>query len=1252
MDSQTSQDGSLARASTDQQVTLVGIGASAGGLEALREFVGHLSPNGVMAYVVAQHLSPTHRSMLMELLARETELKVQELERPCRPVSDVVYITPPNKNLELEDGLLTVRTPKRKSGPIPSVDVFFASLALEHEDNAIGIILSGTGSDGARGIQAIKAAGGITLAQDDTAKYDGMPRAATATGCVDLVLPAKEIATKLAALGDRPTHVDLLGESSHPPEAYEEIMALLRTHAGVDFADYRASTIYRRIVRRSDLLHLGGLSDYLKHLRDKPEEVERLSRELLIGVTSFFRDPKAFEALSKEATRIVTRAGPRGTVRAWVAACSTGQEAYSIAILFLEAMRHTDVATNLQLFATDLDAEAIRMARRGQYPGSIVEHLDKDLLDRYFSPLGPEYVVKQSVRDSIIFSRQNVIEDPPFSKLDLISCRNLFIYFTPVLQKRALERFHYSLRGGGLLFLGKSEAISENGDYFQLVDRKYKIFRAVSGVASPFKPSGLLTSQVTVPEAARLRRRIPENREAPFFEAIVDTFGPPTVIIDQAERPLHISGDVSPYLQIPSGMVRFDLSDIIKPELRAELRAILLRSKREGVVVSSRLHLAEHDGDRWQYRVEVHPYHDRASDQDLFLLAFRTVRVDLDDLPDQPESELPDQLGAKERIDELEHELVSMREHLQTMVEELETSNEELQSLNEELQASNEELQSTNEELETSNEELQSTNEELTTVNEELVVKTDALNETNTFLSNILESIGHPIVVTGRDFKVLHFNSGAEQIFDVSKTDLGSSILELRPKSRLPDLREMVEAAVATGRVRSKRTKIKGRSYQLYVHPCLDEQDATIGTVVVFDDVSKLVASNVELRRSQRELALAYRSQAATLDSLPAHVALLDRDGKIVVVNQNWRQFASSNGYEGEDFCVGVNYLDICENASGDCASEAPMMARKLREVLSGVTHQFEFRYPCHSPTQERWFKCIVRAVRSAKQQQSGAVVMHIDETRQVTMEQSIAAARDLAESASSAKSNFLTNMSHELRTPLNAIIGFSELQKKQIHGDIGHPKYLEYASDVNDAAHELLAMIDQVLDLSKVEAGGLEMEESLVSLEDCRNTVFKMLGATAAREHVVLTSEIPAGLPLLRADQRLVCQMLSNLVANAIKFTEPNGHVSVAAGLAKLGGMALTVSDTGIGIAEADLQRIVEPFSQVRATLTSENSGVGIGLALVNSMIGLHQGELTIDSVEGEGTRVSLLFPPERCVGRLATNANGVGQKTLATLA
>ena len=454
--------------------------------------------------------------MLMELLARETSLPVKELARSQAPVPDVIYITPPNRHVELQNGLLVVRTPKAKTGPQPSVDLLFASLALECEEQAIGVVFSGTGSDGARGIQAIKAAGGVTLAQDNSAKYNGMPNAAIATGCVDLVLPPGEVARRLPQLldgGDRQEALKV-NEKIRSSGTYLDICAVVRSHSGIDFTDYRSSTILRRLSRRMNLLHLPDLDAYLELLNSDPGEIDRLVRELLIGVTSFFRDPPVWEALKGPIEKLVASKEHNASVRVWVPGCSSGEEAYSIGVLFAEAMRKLAKRVKLQIFASDLDNDALVTGRRGVYPTVVAEQIKPGILRRYFVPAGSEFSVRQEVREMIVFSRHNIIQDPPFSKLDLISCRNLFIYFTPDLQRRILERFHYALNSGGLLLLGRSEAIGELSELFDLQDRSNKIFRAGSYASSPFRPSTFAPLKVSAAQENRHAAARPLSREA------------------------------------------------------------------------------------------------------------------------------------------------------------------------------------------------------------------------------------------------------------------------------------------------------------------------------------------------------------------------------------------------------------------------------------------------------------------------------------------------------------------------------------------------------------------------------------------------------------------------------------------------------------------------------------------------------------------------------------------------------------------
>ena len=1213
---------------------LVGIGASAGGLEALGEFVRNTKTTGRISYVVAQHLSPHHRSMLVELLSRESALPVREIKRRQIPRPDVIYITPPNKHVEYLNGALTIRTPRTRSGPQPSVDLLFASLALELQEWAVGVVLSGTGSDGARGIQAIKGTGGVTFSQDDSAKYDGMPRAALSTGCVDFSLPPGEIAQKIPSIFELSERTALTLQSSDKETQHGSLAAVLRSQTGFDFADYRTSTIFRRVNRRIGLLHLDNFETYLDILQTNSDEADRLARELLIGVTSFFRDRSAFDDLDTRLTELVNTKKAGEDIRVWVPGCSSGEEPYSIAIMISEKLREAGSRARVQIFATDLDNEALARARNGNFPLAIGEFIGPKLLKRYFELRGSEYVVTRELRDLVVFSKHDVIRDPPFSRLHLISCRNLFIYFTPPLQRRVLERFHYALVANGLLFLGKSESVGEVDHLFKQIDGKSKIFRAIGSAVSPFRPSETMqVPPVQVLPHKRAQSRL-VNREAGFHAAIAKTFGPPLVIVDHADRPVHISGPIEPYLKIPTGVVQFDLWNLLLAPVRGEVRALLARSRRENVVISGRPHKVEWDGDSWQYRIEIHPYTDGAA-EDLNLIAFKPTRVLLPKEMDQDVDSV-----ASERIEELENELTITREHLQTVVEEIETSNEELQSLNEELQSSNEELQSTNEELETSNEELQSTNEELTTLNEEIVVKSDELQEANSFLTNIMESIRQPVIVTGPDLSLRRFNSAAKALFDIDHACVGQPVTNLRSRFRIPDLAELIERSLKSKALKPKRIRADRQWFQISVHAYL-EDDATInGAVIIFENVTKLMETNEKLRDSQKKISRFAQIQLAILNSLPAHICLLDNEGTIIEVNEEWRRFAEANGYRDRNYGIGTNYLSVCAPVHENDDVEDVMSVRSgLQELLDGKIEQIEVRYPCHSPDEQRWFKCVARAFQ-AERGVEGIVVMHVNITDLVQLQESIAAARMAAEEANRAKSSFLANMSHELRTPLNAILGFAEIQKRETFGPIGHEKYKEYAADIHSAASHLLDMINQVLDLSKLEAGRHELNEAPVDIVVCQAQVFKMLEQQSAKKKIKLEAEYRDHMPLLLADENLLRQIMTNLLSNALKFTPDGGRVGMIGSLGSDGWLQLEFSDSGIGIAEEKLEYILRPFNQVRSTLStgSEESGVGLGLALTRTLVELHEGTFGIASKVGEGTQITVRFPPRRILSESTT--------------
>lgn len=1213
------------------RLIVVGIGSSAGGLEALTEFVAHLKPTGRMAFIIAQHLSPTHRSMLEELLSRDTGLPIKQLKRSIKPVADTIYLTPPNRHVALEDGIIKLRTPRVKQGPVPSADTLFSSLARELGEYCGAIVLSGTGSDGAIGITDVKKAGGITGAQDDTAAYDGMPVSARKTYAVDLVARPSELAEKFSMLISGSYLPPVIMTDDDDIDVYDAILGVLRTHTHNDFTEYRTPTILRRMTRRMTILNIADQEAYLEYLNNNPEEPEALSNELLIGVTQFFRDDEPFQAARAAIDGLVENVTDNREIRAWVPGCSTGEEAYSIALTFAEAIRRHGKGNQLRVFATDIDVRALASGRRGRYSAALDEFLPEQVVNRYFNHTESGYQVSQHLRDSVVFSKHNVTQDPPFSKIDFLSCRNLFIYFNAQLQHRTLERFHYSLRHGGVLFMGRSENLGEGVKLFSDIDKKSRLFRASTAAAPKYRPIAS-AEHVRITDTPRQLRPPPINKEEfKAYRAIARTLAPPTIMLDETEQPVHLHGDLSPYIKLPTGQAQFEIGNLIKSEFRSEFLAILLRTRRDKIMVSSRVMKVSHEGDDWRFRILVQPYADKRPDQESILVSFPTVSAPTVAAADDIGGDVPH--AADERVEELEHELASMREHLRTLVEELETSNEELQSLNEELQSSNEELQSTNEELETSNEELQATNEELTTVNEELNRKSDEIRQSHEFLVSVLETIKHPVVVVDLDLTILISNDSA-----ASMTGVGDSVRKLDSEAVYGELQitktlsNLAERAIRTGKRTRREIRVKKKWYAASAQPYTGQGDKIVGAVLMMDDITAPKAANLKLRDQRKQLEELAGQQMAILDSLPANVALLDRNGTIITVNKAWEKFGTSNNLDHESEIIGTNYLNVCDAAEGQQADEAPLVSESIREILSGQRSQFDLRYPCHAPDQERWFRCSGTVVKSGAEI-AGVVIMHVDETPNVELEKSLIEARKNAEESNNAKSLFLTTMSHELRTPLNAILGFSEMQKLEAFGPIGHEKYVEYSGDIHSEATRLLELIDTILDLSKVESGKIELTETEFDIAECQKTVFKLFSHQLNAVELAFETAISENRPLLRADEGMTRQMLVNLIGNAVKFTPAGGVIRFEAAPEDDGSYRLTVRDTGAGIPRDRLLTISKPFEQVRSTFTTDNSGIGLGLAVVESMINQHGGCMTIESDVGVGTAVSLSFPPDRVI-------------------
>jgi two-component system CheB/CheR fusion protein len=711
------------------QITVVGIGASAGGLEALRLLIPNLPVQSDIAYIIAQHLDPKHSSMLRDILARENEIRIKEIDDKEALEGGVLYIIPPGKDASLKDSAIHLQS-ATGIGPKPSINRLFISMAEEFGEQAVGIILSGTGSDGSHGITAIKAEGGITIAQDEqTAKFPSMPLSAIETNNIDIIMKPEDIGKRLPSLIQYPRQIPVNDKHNLDKNDFlGRILIAILNQTGTDFREYKMTTISRRIERRMAIHKIYDLQRYLEHLEAEPEEIQQLHKDILISVTDFFRDTDAFESLKEILPNLIDPV--KGEFRVWVPGCATGQEAYSIAILIAEYLGNKLSHVNVQIFATDLDDDALAIARQAVYPSSLTTLVDQKILEKYFTYSNESWHLKNIVRDMVLFAHHDVIKDPPFSHLDLISCRNLLIYFNPDLQKKVLQLFHYALSPDGILFLGKSETTGAAEQLYMPVDRQERIYRKRNGIKArvPNIDIGLgrlgdFSEQLPMSGRKKADQYLKPQQILPY--RLMDIYSPNCIILDSTHNITYVHGDVSLYLRFSQGRMALSVFDLVLPELRQELRALLYKARREtGVLVKSRKIIINHASDDHAVFMQA-KYFEAESE---FILLFDKEPVP-EDMQIPRDGQIDQQMLS--RIKSLEEELKETNESLQTTIEELETSNEELQSTYEEAQSTNEELYTSTEELQTSNEELQSANEELRTLNEEISTKTNELEKAN-----------------------------------------------------------------------------------------------------------------------------------------------------------------------------------------------------------------------------------------------------------------------------------------------------------------------------------------------------------------------------------------------------------------------------------------------------------------------------------------------------------------------------------------
>jgi len=938
---------------------VVGIGSSAGGLEALETFLKNVPRDSGAAFVIIQHLDPLHKGMFVELLQRSTEMPVVQATDRLKVKPDHVYVIPPNSDMSMLHGALHLLPQASPRGLNLPIDIFFRSLAQDQQERSIGVILSGMGSDGTLGLRAIKEKAGAAFVQSlASAKFDSMPKSAIDAGLADVVAPVNELPAKIIAYQTYAPHI---GRREIPLEvkaqsALEKVFVLLRAHTGNDFSLYKSSTLYRRIERRMGLHQIASITHYVQFLRNNPREIDLLFKELLIGVTSFFRDPGSWDQLRKEVipALLASNAGG-GQLRAWVPGCSTGEEPYSLAMVFREALASEKPIKNiaLQIFATDLDREAIESARQGVYPDSIAADVSPERLQRFFLQKERGYRVGKEIRDMVVFAPQNIIMDPPFTKLDMLTCRNLLIYLSADLQKKLIPLFHYSLNPGGILFLGSAETIGGFSNLFVPVDGKTRIFRRIQPTADavpvefPSKAAAVRANVAGESEAGAPAKGPPPNLQALVERLLIQRFSPVGVLCTEKGDIRYVSGRAGKYLEPAVGKANLNIFAMAREGLRYELSAAFSKALRERRLIKVSGVKVGTNGGTQLVDLSIERLTEPQELRGTVLVVIQDIVVG----SVVERASRSRRVAESKRITELEQDLQQSREEVQTTREEMQTSQEELKSTNEELQSTNEELQSSNEELTTSKEEMQSMNEELQTVNHELQAKVDELSYSNNDMKNLLNSTDIATLFLDSALNVRRFTTPTTKIIKLIPGDAGRPITDFAPDLDYADLASDAREVIRTMVIKERQSSTRdGRWFAVRIMPYRSVESVIDGVVITFTDVT-----------GARALETALRDQASQLrqmaESLPNLVLGARPDGSCDYISRQWVEYT---GIPDTDQ-LGSGWLDRVHPDDREHVGEEWRAA-----VRTGKRLDVEFRIRAASG-EYRWFKTRSVPIRDAQ---------------------------------------------------------------------------------------------------------------------------------------------------------------------------------------------------------------------------------------------------------------------------------------------
>ena len=1178
---------------------MVGIGASAGGLDPLVRFFDKVPEDTGMAFVIVQHLSPDFRSLMDELLARHTMLPIHLVEDGMPVEPNHVYLIPPKKEMIISGGRLLLSERDRQQELTLPIDMFFRSLAQDCGAKAVAIVMSGGGSDGSRGIRHVHDAGGLVFAQDlESAQFDGMPKAAIETGVVDRTLPPQDMPDVLVERAV--LHADgapaALREARREPTGLDAVYRLLETEYGLDFNHYKPSTVTRRIERRLALAQSPNIDEYLARLHSEREELDALYRDLLIGVTRFFRDADAFELLERQILpELLTREPRSAPLRLWVAGCATGEEAYSLAILLQDLMAvHGE--RPVKIFATDVHRGSLDQAALAAYGEEAVSNVSPERLARYFTQVGHSYQVVPELRQMIVFAQHNVITDAPFTRLDLVTCRNLLIYLQPPAQQRVLAHFHFSLTHSGVLMLGPSETLGPLADGFEILDKHWQLYRKGGEVRTPVgrhqPPAASLDTRLAAPPVAPARHSL--GQLLAVYDTLLEETMPPSLIVNERGELVHVLGGAARFLRARDGRQSLDVLDQVDTELKMILSGGIKRAlaERSSVVFNG----VRARADNQIYRVTIRAIAGRGPGGRHVVVSFEATAAASRPAPSAPIQIDLDRVS-QQQLAALEAELGTTKESLQAAIEQLEASNEELQASNEELQASNEELQSTNEEL-------QSVNEELYTVNAEYQRKIAELTELTNDMDNLLASTDVGTVFLDGQLRIRKFTPQIAEAFGLVAHDVGRSIETFAHKMRYPELVDDLKRVLASGRpIERDGAELNGKSFFLRLLPYRAKGLAD-GVVLTLIDVSGLKAAEDALFHERYLLN-------SLLRSVPDAIYFKDTRGRFIRFNH---AMAARLGVADPADVIGRTAFDLPDQ------NAAMALHREDEAVLrSGQPQHYRLEPRITADGAEAW-DMVTRLPLVDRDNAAivGVIAIFRDVTEQVRAKAKI-------DDEVKRRDQFLAMLSHELRNPLGAVVTATAMLKgAEAPSGVGE----RAVSVLERQSRQMARLLDDLLEVSRVTQNKIELRRRVVDLRLVAAEAADAVRPLMDDKGLDFVIDLDPDPIWVYGDSARLQQIQINLLGNAVKYTPRGGRVTLRAHREANGGV-IRVVDDGVGISPRMLESVFDLFVQARHTRDRSNGGLGVGLTLVRALVEMHGGTVSAHSDgDGAGSEFAVRLP------------------------